>query len=91
MREEQLQEKLAELHRELETGPEISPETRRLLAAVLNDIRQMLARPTAAGRAPEHDSLVERLRSATWDLEASHPRLATAASQLIDAMTRPFQ
>ena len=90
MEETRLREHLAELHGELQSGPEVSEETRGLLQAIMDDIRRMLE--TAEGVPPsEHQSLVDRLRGATWSLEESHPRLTTAVGQLIDALTRPFQ
>jgi len=90
MNEAELRQRLAELHQELETSPEVSEETSGLLRAITDDIHQMLDRPEPATHE-RHQSFVERLRAASWDLEASHAKLTTAVSQLVDALTRPFQ
>ncbi len=90
MEESQLRDRLTELHRELEAGPEVHEETRRLLVAITDDIRRMLQRPEAP-TSSEHESMIERLRAAGRNLESSHPKLTTAVSQLVEALTRPFQ
>ncbi len=90
MEEAQLREHLAALHEELEDAPEVHEETRRLLKAIMEDIRQMLGRSEVVTQS-EHHSLVDRLRGAGRTLEESHPGLTTAVGQLIEAMTRPFQ
>ena len=90
MNEAQLRDRLRELHDELETGPTVDDRTRALLREVVDDIEQLLATPTAE-RADAHESIAERLRERSWKLETSHPRLTTAVSQLVEALTRPFQ
>ncbi len=90
MEEAQLRERLEELHCELESGPELHEETRELLQTIVDDARRMLTRAERAEPA-EHHSLAERLREVSWNAEQSHPRLTTAVSQLIDALTKPFQ
>lgn len=90
MQEERLKARLAEVHEELERGPDVSDETARLLRAIAEDIGRLIERPEPAAPA-EHETLAEMLRDATWNLEKSHPKLATAVSQLIETMTGPFQ
>jgi hypothetical protein len=89
MDETRLRERLAALHEELGPGVEVDEETRRLLQAIMEDIRRTLESPGEVTLS-EHESLVERLRGAGQDLEDSHPRLTTAVSQVVDALTRLF-
>lgn len=90
MNESTLRERLSELHAQLERGPELDDQTRALLVAVLEDIRALQER-TELAKPAEHHSLAEQLREATWELEETHPKLTTAAAQLIEALTSPFQ
>ena len=93
---DQLHEHLRQLHTELEHGPPVDDDTRALLRTILDDINRLLQTPGASPTpesTPEHDhdTIIGRLKDATWELEESHPKLTTAASQLAEAIGRIFQ
>ncbi|MAE64532.1 MAG: hypothetical protein CMJ18_09710 [Phycisphaeraceae bacterium] len=85
-----LQELLQELHKELEEGPAIDDRSRDLLLTVLSDIRSLVEKPPADA-GPESHSIADRLREATVHLEQSHPRLMSAAEDLVEAISRIFR
>ena len=93
----ELRATLAKLHQQLRSSPNVSPETRSLLQGVAEDIDALLG---AVGAPPDlpastvsrvarpHDSIVERLRSAEREFEATHPTLSGIVGSLIDALGR---
>src|SRR5262245_37530992 len=92
---QELRATLAKLHEQLRAAPDISGETRELLAGVVTDIHALLANPepahgAAAAAAPARDqeSIVARLSTAEQQFEATHPTLAGIVGSIIDALGR---
>lgn len=87
MERQQLRERLAELHAELEQTDSVGADSRELLRDVMDEIRGVLER---AGDEPhgadQHESLLERLRESAREFEESHPRLATTVGRVVDAL-----
>ena len=81
-----LQQQLTELHEELATAAELDPELRHLLREVAGDIENVLDETAEQDRIDE--DLLGRVRQATVDFEAEHPRLAQILSELTDALAK---
>ena len=90
MEKQKLHDLLQKLHTELEEGQAVDDDNRELLAEVLADIRRTIDQ-SHEELAGEHHSLSQRLRDATWQLEESHPTLASTAREFITALGQIFQ
>lgn len=86
MPDAELRVRLAELHAELEREPSVDDESRRLLAALADDIREVLDRSDET-QEHEHASLGERLADAVREFEESHPQLAAAVGRVADTLS----
>lgn len=96
---DELRERLADLHRQLQTTRSASGEIRELLAEVLADIDRLLAgegepaaEPAAAG-GPEpagepEARLSNRLADAAQRFEETHPQLAANIGSVVTALSR---
>jgi hypothetical protein len=84
MSDAQLRQRLAELHTELERGPDIDDESRRLLEALTSDIRRVLDREE---RADDEAPLTEQLTEGVRRFEESHPELAAALNRIANALS----
>ncbi|MBI2823833.1 MAG: DUF4404 family protein [Planctomycetia bacterium] len=90
---QELRGTLARLHEQLRAAPDISGETREMLAGVVNDIHALLAKAGPAGGIagpgqPPGESIVARLSTAERQFEATHPTLAGIVGSIIDALGR---
>lgn len=83
MTKQALKHNLQQLHRELASGESLDPETRRLLGEVADDIEHILADETA-----DTGHLRNRIESAAWEFEASHPALAGTLSEIADTLAK---
>ncbi len=81
----ELRERLAELHAELERHPQIDAESRRLLATLSEDIHAVLE--DEQSDATQHVPLVERLAEAVRSFEESHTQLAAAVNRVATALS----
>ncbi len=81
----QLRSTLTQLESQLEVLREADPAVAARLRENIEQAQQVLA-----GRRPavEHRTLVDQLRDAVLELEASHPTLAQNLGGLIDALAR---
>ena len=78
-----LRKQLTELHGELASASELDPELRELLREVAGDIEKLLGEEPSTA-----DQLQGRIRQATVDFEAEHPRLAHILGDLADTLTK---
>ncbi|MDH3418194.1 MAG: DUF4404 family protein [Gammaproteobacteria bacterium] len=83
-----LQQQLTELHGALASTAELDPELRALLKEVSGDIQTLLGGEASAEEASTADQLQARVRRATVDFEAEHPRLAHILGDLADTLTK---
>ena len=85
---EQLQTRLAALHKQLANNREVTPELRTLLADLATDIERILADQAEApsSRVGQHESLIARLSDAAREFEDSHPTLSGTIGSIIDAL-----
>ena len=84
MDKEQLQERLEELHAELQQVETPDANQQELLRTVARDVQEVLEKE---GDHPQHYSgLSERLSEAVAQLEASHPRTTMLMRQVIDQL-----
>ena len=81
----ELLERLSELHAELERSDRVDDESRRLLAALADEIRALLESSPEGGE--EHASLAERLGESVREFEESHPQLAAAVGRVADTLS----
>jgi hypothetical protein len=83
MTKQTLKRNLRQLHQELAAGESMDPETRALLGEVADDIERILAdESTDAG------NIRNRIESAAWQFEASHPGLAGTLGEIADALAK---
>lgn len=87
MESKQLQESLTTIHDELAAKDEIDDETRRLLAALGQDIARLLETSGDERDDEERSILAERLRTAVGEFEADHPRLTETLARLADTLS----
>jgi hypothetical protein len=81
---DKLKAALDELQAQLEEMRAVDPEVASQLGSTIDQARAVLAgRPTAAD---EHASMVEKLRGAVLEYEASHPTLAGNLGAVINAL-----
>jgi len=88
MPEKALQQHLADLHDELAAASDLDPALRRQLREVADEIETLLGAPPTAPTSPEEGQLQERIRLATVEFEAEHPRLARVMSDVADTLTK---
>jgi hypothetical protein len=97
-----LREHLTTLHRELGAVREVDPRSSQLLGEIMDDIKRLLERSSAAGTATpvpsppaatasgagSHNgtSLADRLEKIAVQFEADHPTLAASARRLVDLL-----
>ena len=81
---------LDQLHRELEHGQPLDDKTRQMLRTVLHDINEVLDEPPGEP-TEEHQSLIDRLKEATWELEESHPKLTSRVGDLVEGLAAIFR
>ncbi|MCB9134103.1 MAG: DUF4404 family protein [Anaerolineales bacterium] len=79
---QKLHDLLHQLQTEIENTDTLDEQDVQLLKDLDEDIRALLAR---AG-APE-DTFTERLESALYDFEATHPTLTVAISKVLDSLS----
>ena len=84
MDEQQLHEKLEQLHAELDRMECPDSNQREILQKVASDIQDMLARQEEG--AEHYGGLGERLKEAVAQLEASHPEATLRIRQVIDQL-----
>lgn len=75
-----LRASLRSLHDQLSSTPELDPDSRRLLADVLQDIQRVLDETDPAHK--------HRLEALATRFEADHPDLAGVLRQFVDALGR---
>ena len=85
MDQQQLREKLAQLHDELERTDSVDESTRQVLADLSKDIRDLLDRPH---EDIDRRSLNKRLRADLVRFESAHPKLTAAMERAIDALVQ---
>lgn len=83
-----LRKHLAELHDELASAGNLDPALRQQLRDVADDIESLLGEPSPAPAAAAGGQLRERLRLATVEFEAEHPRLAHVIGDVADTLTK---
>ena len=84
MTQESLRELLSRVHDRLRTAGSVDPESRKLLAEVMDDIDRTLRADETATDASEHH--VPKLESLAVQFEADHPGLAQQLRQLADVL-----
>ena len=83
-----LRQQLTELHDTLASTAELDPELRTLLKEVSGDIEGILGEDATTEEASPTNQLQARVRRATVDFEAEHPRLARILEDLADTLTK---
>lgn len=83
MSEESLRELLARVHERLSQAGSVDPESRKILAALVQDIDRALGDREGAGPVRSH---VPRLESLAVRFQADHPGLAELLQQVVDAL-----
>lgn len=84
MSDSKLQAVVREIQAQLAAAKDLSPETRRSLETLVQDLEGVATRPR--GEAPDAEGLQERLTDAVRRLEASHPVLSTTLGNVVDAL-----
>ena len=82
MEEKDLTQLLQQLRAQLANIKAVDDQGQELLRGLNADIRRLLD----ASEADADDSLLERLQESVDYFEATHPRLTTALSQLLNAL-----
>jgi archaellum component FlaC len=85
MDKQHLQERLQELHAELQEVDSVDAGQRETLQRLRNDIEALLARRETL-EAHHYKSLAERLREDIEQLKASHPQATMLMGRVIDAL-----
>ncbi len=83
-----LRQQLTELHSTLAATAELDPELRTLLKEVSGEIETVLGEEASDEEASAASQLQARVRRATVDFEADHPRLAHILEDLADTLTK---
>lgn len=86
MDEDRLQEKLEELHTELQTVETIDQNELRVLRQLRDDIQRLLERSKT--QEANYERLSSNLQDAVKQLEASHPKLAMLLGQVADVLAK---
>lgn len=87
MDKQQLQDRLEELHNELQQINSVDEDERRILQKVIGDINKLIE----TGDADQHhvyDRLGEGLREGIERFEASHPRATMLMGQVVEALAK---
>jgi hypothetical protein len=85
--EQQLQERLKQLHADLQKVDSVDDESRAILEKLEGDIRELIG--SAEGlRASRYKGFGEGLRASIERFEASHPDLALTMGQLADMLAK---
>jgi len=84
MTQESLRELLSRVHERLRTAGSVDPESRKLLAEVMDDIDRTLKTDEATPGGKAHP--VPRLESLAVQFEVDHPGLAQQLRQLADVL-----
>jgi hypothetical protein len=87
MEQQQLRDKLNELHDELAKTETLDSNTRAVLEELSKDIQELLDMPGDQGDH-NYGPLTGRLRASLVYFEASHPRLTGAMERAIDALVQ---
>ncbi|HXG63859.1 MAG TPA: DUF4404 family protein [Blastocatellia bacterium] len=87
MDKQQLHERLAQLHTELQQVESVDDKDREILQRLARDIQELLEE-SGGGQAHQHHRLGERLRESVEQLEAAHPNLTMLMGQVADALAR---
>ncbi|TFG97067.1 MAG: DUF4404 family protein [Myxococcales bacterium] len=82
---ENLRNRLAELHAELESVDALDADGRDALERVMHDIQDLLAR-AEDDEGRDAPSLADRLRDAGRHFEESHPALTATVGRVVDAL-----
>ncbi|HNT24856.1 MAG TPA: DUF4404 family protein [Anaerolineales bacterium] len=80
-----LQQKLTELHAEIDEAQDVDEEARQMLVHLQQDIQRLLGQ---SSDAEVHRSLTGRLTQAIKQFEVSHPDLTWSMGQLVDLLAR---
>jgi hypothetical protein len=83
MERDRLNETLRKLHRELQDAETADPETRRLLAAVQDDIDRV----TGPGEDPPVAEIGDHIENLAARFAADHPALASALRQVMNTLS----
>jgi hypothetical protein len=87
MDKQQLQDRLRELHGELQQIESVDEGQQQLLQALMNDIKK-LTEKGASGDRDVPDRLGEGLKEGIELFEASHPRATMLMGQVVDALSK---
>jgi hypothetical protein len=85
MDDKDLQQKLTDLHAEIEQAQDVDDDARQMLTHLQQDIQNLLER---SSDAEAHQSLVERLDEAIKQFEVTHPEMTESMGQLLDLLAR---
>jgi hypothetical protein len=86
MEQQQLHERLKQLHSELQQIDSVDEDSRAMLQNIGDDIQALLDAKENEPR--QYKSFGERLREGIERLEASHPDLALTMGQLADMLAK---
>jgi hypothetical protein len=84
MNNDELNERLRELHGELKSTEALAEEERRVLRGLASDIEEILVKGDQHPR--QYGGLSERLKEGVAHLEANHPRATLLMRELIDSL-----
>jgi hypothetical protein len=87
MDKQQLQERLQELHGELQQIESVDEGQQQLLQALMSDIKKLTEKGEGADRDVP-DRLGEGLKEGIELFEASHPRATMLMGQVVDALSK---
>jgi chromosome segregation ATPase len=85
MDDKDLQQKLNDLHAEIERVQDVDDEARQMLTHLQQDIENLLE---GSSDAEAHQSLIERLNEAINQFEVTHPDMTKSMGQLLDLLAR---
>lgn len=86
MDKQEFQNRLAQLHSELQQVRTVDEDERELLKKLSADIQDLL--DSQANTPEHHQRLSERLRESIEKMEASHPRITMLMGQVIDQLAK---
>ena len=85
MSQEDLKQKLAQLHQDLHREGDVDPELKRLLETVDTDIQQMLETQPQSDRPAD---LTERLQAMDAAFAIKHPHLEPVLREIVHLLQR---
>ena len=85
MNQTELQQTLANLHKELTQTVQFDDATRQGLTVLLADIQRVVADPSGERDSAEQP-LALRLQAAVGELESEHPRLTSMLQKIVDRL-----